>query len=143
MNACVCVKCCGNGALAIPNLGKDFLDFLKLLDRHRVRHLLSGYYSIACHGCARATGGIGFGIACSLTSEARVVLSVRDFILPGTSAKIPEEQNAMLWKRIGGMSGPLDCAKTTAIDCSPKSVASFAALTSLASGVWIAIPFAY
>jgi predicted nucleotidyltransferase len=41
-------------------LPTDFSDFIRLLNRHRVRYVVVGGYAVAYHGYARYTGDIDF-----------------------------------------------------------------------------------
>lgn len=41
-------------------LPPDFSDFIRLLNRHRVRYVVVGGYAVAYHGYARYTGDIDF-----------------------------------------------------------------------------------
>lgn len=48
----------------MPNLfNPDFLDFLALLDKHKVNYLLVGGYAVILHGYVRSTGDMDLWIA--------------------------------------------------------------------------------
>ncbi len=46
-------------------LPRDFREFFKLLNRHRVRYLVVGGYSVEYHGYPRYTGDIDIFVAIS------------------------------------------------------------------------------
>lgn len=47
----------------MPNLfNPDFLDFLELLNKHKVRFLLVGGYAVILHGYVRSTGDLDLWI---------------------------------------------------------------------------------
>jgi hypothetical protein len=58
---------------------RDFLEFLRLLGRHRVRYLVVGGYSVAYHGYPRYTGDIDVYVAISPRNAAALVKVFRDF----------------------------------------------------------------
>ncbi len=60
-------------------LPRDFLEFLRLLNRHRVRYLIVGGYSVAYHGYPRYTGDIDIFVALSARNAAALVKVFRDF----------------------------------------------------------------
>lgn len=57
----------------------DFLEFLRLLGRHRVKYLVVGGYSVAYHGYPRYTGDIDVFVAISPRNAAALVNVFRDF----------------------------------------------------------------
>ncbi len=57
----------------------DFLDFLRALNRHRVRYLLIGGYAVAFHGYPRATKDLDLWIEASPENAARVLAAIRVF----------------------------------------------------------------
>ena len=60
-------------------LNKDFHDFLSLLARHKVRHLVVGGYAVALHGYPRYTGDLDVFIALDPASAKGVAAALRDF----------------------------------------------------------------
>jgi hypothetical protein len=58
---------------------RDFLEFLRLLGRHRVKYLVVGGYSVAYHGYPRYTGDIDVYVAISPRNAAALVKVFRDF----------------------------------------------------------------
>jgi hypothetical protein len=58
---------------------RDFLEFLRLLGRHRVRYLVVGGYSVAYHGYPRYTGDIDIYVAISPRNATALVKVFRDF----------------------------------------------------------------
>jgi predicted nucleotidyltransferase len=60
-------------------LPPDFRDFLKLLNRKRVRYLVVGGYAVGYHGYPRATGDIDIFIAISPRNAAAMVDVFREF----------------------------------------------------------------
>ena len=49
---------------------RDLLEFLKLLNRHRVKYLVVGGYEVAYHGYPRYTGDIDIYVAISARNAA-------------------------------------------------------------------------
>lgn len=62
--------------LLIP---QDFKDFLRLLNAHRVRHLIIGGYAVGYHGYPRATGDLDIFVEISETNAANLVSVFREF----------------------------------------------------------------
>ncbi len=60
-------------------LNKDFHDFLSLLAKHNVRHLVVGGYAVALHGYPRYTGDLDVFIALDPASASGVAAALRDF----------------------------------------------------------------
>ena len=58
---------------------RDFLEFLRLLNRHRVRYLIVGGYSVAYHGYPRYTGDIDIFVALSARNATALARVFRDF----------------------------------------------------------------
>ena len=58
---------------------RDFLEFLRLLGRHRVKYLVVGGYSVAYHGYPRYTGDIDIYVAISPRNATALVKVFRDF----------------------------------------------------------------
>lgn len=57
----------------------DFREFLKLLNRYRVKYLIVGGYSVAYHGYPRYTGDIDIYVAISPSNAKSLVKVFRDF----------------------------------------------------------------
>lgn len=58
---------------------RDFREFLRLLNRHRVRYLVVGGYSVVYHGYPRYTGDIDIFVAISPRNAAALGKVFRDF----------------------------------------------------------------
>ena len=58
---------------------RDFREFLRLLNRHRVKYLVVGGYSVAYHGYPRYTGDIDIYVAISTRNAAGLAKVFRDF----------------------------------------------------------------
>ena len=58
---------------------RDFREFLKLLNRHRVEYLVVGGYSVAYHGYPRYTGDLDIFEAISARNGAALTKVFRDF----------------------------------------------------------------
>ena len=54
-------------------LPKDFLEFLSLLNNHKVEHLVIGGYAVGYHGYPRATGDIDIWIKRSNETAEKMV----------------------------------------------------------------------
>ena len=60
-------------------LPRDFREFLKLLNRRRVKYLIVGGYAVGFHGYPRPTGDIDIFIAISPDNARAMVEVFRDF----------------------------------------------------------------
>jgi predicted nucleotidyltransferase len=60
-------------------LGPDFVEFLNLLNEHRVRYLLIGGYAVAVHGHVRATNDIDVWIEATPENARRTEAAIREF----------------------------------------------------------------
>ena len=58
---------------------RDFREFLRLLNRHRVKYLVVGGYAVAYHGYPRYTGDIDIYVAISARNAAALTKVFRDF----------------------------------------------------------------
>lgn len=58
---------------------RDFREFLSLLNRHRVRYLVVGGYSVGYHGYPRYTGDIDIFVAISARNAAALSKVFHDF----------------------------------------------------------------
>jgi len=65
--------------MATVKLPRDFREFLKLLNAHRVEYLLIGGYAVAYHGYARATADMDIWIFPTSQNATRTVAALRDF----------------------------------------------------------------
>lgn len=57
----------------------DFLDFLKLLDRHKVKYVIVGGYAVGIHGYIRPTHDLDVFVEVSQHNAAALVKVFRDF----------------------------------------------------------------
>ena len=57
----------------------DMLDFLRAMERHRVRYLLIGGYAVHFHGHVRFTADIDFAYQPAPENSARLFAALRDF----------------------------------------------------------------
>ena len=62
--------------IPLPN---DFSEFLKLLNKHRVRYLLIGGYAVAYHGYVRATADLDIWIEQSIENAEAVFACLTEF----------------------------------------------------------------
>ena len=69
----------GKSPTATTLLPKDFADFLKLLNSHRVEYLLIGGYAVCYHGYYRNTNDIDFWVAVSPKNAAKLVKVIKEF----------------------------------------------------------------
>ena len=65
--------------MATIHLPRDFREFLRLLNAHKVEYLLIGGYAVNYHGYPRATADMDVWIAVHPTNAARVVAALREF----------------------------------------------------------------
>jgi len=61
------------------NLPRDFKEFLKLLNEHKVKYLLIGGYAVGYHGYPRATNDIDIWVENKEINAERIVASIREF----------------------------------------------------------------
>ncbi len=62
--------------IPLPN---DFSEFLKLLNKHRVRYLLVGGYAVAYHGYVRATADLDIWVEQSTENADAIVVCLTEF----------------------------------------------------------------
>jgi predicted nucleotidyltransferase len=60
-------------------LPPDFSDFIRLLNRHRVRYVVVGGYAVAYHGYSRYTGDIDFFVEKSARNAVALQRVFKDF----------------------------------------------------------------
>ena len=79
-------------------LHEDFKEFLKLLNKNRVKYLLIGGYAVNLHGYPRFTGDIDFWIANDSENSQRVYDAICQFGFndPDLSAESFQEPNAII-----------------------------------------------
>jgi hypothetical protein len=65
--------------MATVELPRDFKEFLKLLNAHRVEYLLVGGYAVAWHGYARTTADMDIWISPTPENARRIVQVLREF----------------------------------------------------------------
>lgn len=63
----------------LTKLPRDFSDFLRLLNEHRVSYLVIGGYAVAHHGYPRPTADFDIWIAISPANSQRTLDAIRDF----------------------------------------------------------------
>lgn len=82
-------------------LPPDFSDFIRLLNRHRVRYVVVGGYAVAYHGYARYTGDIDFFVENSPRNALALQRVFRDFGFdnPPPEASVFQEEKRIV--RIG------------------------------------------
>ena len=60
-------------------LPRDFKEFLKLLNAHKVEYLLIGGYAVGYHGYPRATADMDIWVAMNPENAERIVAVLREF----------------------------------------------------------------
>lgn len=65
--------------MATIHLPRDFKEFLRLLNAHKVEYLLIGGYAVNYHGYPRATADMDIWIAIHPTNADRVVAALKEF----------------------------------------------------------------
>ena len=60
-------------------LPPDFLEFLRLLNSHRVEYLLIGGYAVGLHGYPRATADLDVWVAIDPRNAAQITEAIREF----------------------------------------------------------------
>lgn len=60
-------------------LAKDFEDFIRLLNKHKVQYMIVGGYALAFHGKPRYTGDIDIWIGISEKNATKLLKVIKDF----------------------------------------------------------------
>jgi len=60
-------------------LAKDFEEFIRLLNKHRVQYMIVGGYALAFHGKPRYTGDIDIWIGISEQNASKLLKVIKDF----------------------------------------------------------------
>jgi hypothetical protein len=60
-------------------LGKDFEEFISLLNQHEVEYLVIGAHAMGLHGVPRTTGDMDIWIAVSDANATKMIAVLRDF----------------------------------------------------------------
>lgn len=63
----------------MEKLNQDFLEFIKLLEKHRVEYLVVGGYAVGVHGFPRYTGDIDFFIAIHEKNASSMIRVFEEF----------------------------------------------------------------
>ena len=76
-------------------LPPDFKDFFKILNRNKVRYLVSGSWALALHGWPRATRNIDIWVAIDSANADQLRKALAEFGAPGMIADdfFAEEKN--------------------------------------------------
>src|SRR2546427_5846087 len=84
--------------MATIRLPRDFREFLRLLDSHRVEYLVVGGYAVAYHGYPRATADLDVWIAVNDQNALRVVVALKEFgfDLPDLSPQLFLQEGRMV-----------------------------------------------
>lgn len=61
------------------NLNKDFLDFIELLNTHKVEYMVVGGYAVGLHGHPRYTGDLDIWIKRSDENVDNLLKTIKDF----------------------------------------------------------------
>lgn len=82
----------------MPNLfNVDFLEFLELLDKHKVNYLLVGGYAVILHGYGRSTGDIDLWIAQTAENYNNLKKVYDDFGAPIFSKEDFDNEKLDVW----------------------------------------------
>lgn len=82
----------------MPNLFNiDFLEFLELLENHKVEFLLVGGYAVILHGYGRSTGDLDLWINQSFDNYNKLKLVYNDFGAPIFSLEDFENDRFDVW----------------------------------------------
>ena len=65
------------------DIGQDFKEFIKLLNKHQVEYLVVGGYAVAMYGYPRYTGDIDFWVKPTRDNAKKIVLTLIDFGFDG------------------------------------------------------------
>lgn len=61
------------------DIGKDFKEFIELLNKHKVEYLVVGGYAVAMHGYPRYTGDIDFWVKPSEENAKKIIAALIEF----------------------------------------------------------------
>jgi Nucleotidyl transferase of unknown function (DUF2204) len=61
-------------------LNENFIDFIKLLDKHRVKYVLVGGWAVIFEGYSRTTGDMDFFIESTDENAEKIVAVIREFV---------------------------------------------------------------
>ena len=75
----------------------DFLDFLQLLEKHKVAFLLVGGYAVILHGYGRSTGDMDLWIERTNDNYQKIKSVYHDFSAPIFSKEEFENPNFNVW----------------------------------------------
>lgn len=76
--------------LFIVRVEKDFEEFIKLLNKHKVEYLVVGAYAVAFHGQPRNTGDIDIFINGSEANATKLLLALKDFGFESLNLKVAD-----------------------------------------------------
>ena len=65
------------------DIGKDFKEFIELLNKHKVEYLVVGGYAVAVHGYPRFTGDIDFWVKPSKENANKIIKTLNEFGFEG------------------------------------------------------------
>lgn len=83
------------------NLEKDFMDFVKLLNKHEVNYMVVGGYALAFHGEPRTTGDMDIWIDCTRTNAEKMVTVMNEFGMRSLGFKAEDFSEPGIINQIG------------------------------------------
>lgn len=89
-------------------LNKDFREFLKLLNEHKVRYLIVGGYAIALHGHPRYTKDLNLWIWLDVGNAEKLLKAINDFGFSSYNFKIEDLLNPDLVIQLGTPPNRID-----------------------------------
>ena len=83
------------------NLEKDFLDFVGLLNSHKVDYMVVGGYALAFHGEPRTTGDMDIWIDCTQANAEKMVTVMNKFGMGSLGFKAADFSEPGIINQIG------------------------------------------
>jgi len=74
----------------------DFIEFIELLNKHRVDYCITGGYAVSFHSEPRFTGDIDFYIAHTKDNSAKVAAALKEFNGEGIDSKYFDTDNTVI-----------------------------------------------
>jgi hypothetical protein len=65
------------------DIGKDFKEFIELLNKHNAEYLVVGGYAVALHGYPRYTGDIDFWVKPTVENAKKIISTLIEFGFEG------------------------------------------------------------
>jgi hypothetical protein len=94
-------------------LNQDFKEFLQLLNRHEVKYLVVGVYSVAIHGHPRYTKDIDIWILTSEQNASALIKTLNDFGFGSFQLKVKDFETPGYVVQLGNAPARIDILLTS------------------------------